>query len=86
MASNQLEHFTDCLSESQLFKRDINIELKHSIDLPITSLPAPLGLVTPYQAFGADFVLSLPGCSRVDIPPSESDSQPYDDVHTSKIA
>jgi hypothetical protein len=22
-------------------------------------------------AFGADFVLSLPGCSRVDIPPSK---------------
>ncbi|MDQ2842987.1 MAG: saccharopine dehydrogenase NADP-binding domain-containing protein [Acidobacteriota bacterium] len=34
----------------------------------IDSLPAPLGLVTPSQAFGADFVLSLPGCSRQDIP------------------
>jgi len=32
----------------------------------ISSLSAPLGLVTPSQAFGADFVLSLPGCSRVD--------------------
>jgi short subunit dehydrogenase-like uncharacterized protein len=26
-----------------------------------------LGLVTPSQAFGADFLLSLPGCSRADI-------------------
>jgi short subunit dehydrogenase-like uncharacterized protein len=32
----------------------------------INSLPAPLGLLTPFKAFGADFVLSLPGCSRVD--------------------
>ena len=30
--------------------------------------PVPLGLVTPSQAFGPDFVLSLPGCSRTDIP------------------
>jgi len=36
----------------------------------ISSLPAALGLVTPSQAFGADFVLSLPGCSRRDIPTS----------------
>lgn len=36
----------------------------------ISSLPAALGLVTPSQAFGADFVLSLPGCSRMDIPPT----------------
>jgi short subunit dehydrogenase-like uncharacterized protein len=36
----------------------------------IRSLPTPLGLVTPSQAFGADFVLSLPGCSRMDIPSS----------------
>lgn len=34
----------------------------------ISSLPAALGLVTPAQAFGADFVLTLPGCSRTDIP------------------
>jgi short subunit dehydrogenase-like uncharacterized protein len=33
----------------------------------INSLPAALGLVTPSQAFGADFVLTLPGCSRMDI-------------------
>jgi short subunit dehydrogenase-like uncharacterized protein len=36
----------------------------------ISSLPVALGLVTPFQAFGADFVLSLPGCSRLDIPSS----------------
>lgn len=36
----------------------------------ISSLPVALGLVTPFQAFGADFVLSLPGCTRMDIPPS----------------
>src|SRR5260370_26507823 len=52
----------------------------------ITSLPAPLGLVTPFRAFGADFVLSLPGCSRVDIPPSQSDSQPHADVHTRRTS
>jgi short subunit dehydrogenase-like uncharacterized protein len=33
----------------------------------ISSLPTALGLVTPFKAFGADFVLSLPGCSRTDI-------------------
>jgi short subunit dehydrogenase-like uncharacterized protein len=36
----------------------------------ISSLPVALGLATPSQAFGADFVLSLPGCSRMDIPSS----------------
>jgi short subunit dehydrogenase-like uncharacterized protein len=36
----------------------------------ISSLPVALGLVTPSQAFGADFVLSLPGCTRMDIPSS----------------
>jgi short subunit dehydrogenase-like uncharacterized protein len=36
----------------------------------ISSLPLPLGLATPSQAFGADFVLNLPGCSRTDIPSS----------------
>jgi short subunit dehydrogenase-like uncharacterized protein len=33
----------------------------------INALPAALGVVTPSRAFGADFVLSLPGCSRTDI-------------------
>ena len=36
----------------------------------ISSLPAALGLVTPSQAFGADFVLALPGCSRAEISPT----------------
>jgi hypothetical protein len=36
----------------------------------IAALPNALGLVTPLQAFGADFVLTLPGCSRMDIPSS----------------
>jgi short subunit dehydrogenase-like uncharacterized protein len=40
------------------------------ISCRIGSLSGALGLVTPSQAFGADFVLSLPGCSRMDIPSS----------------
>jgi short subunit dehydrogenase-like uncharacterized protein len=48
----------------------------------IRQLPAPLGLVTPFQAFGADFVLSLPECTRVDIQsqsaPMTSASAPRD--------
>jgi short subunit dehydrogenase-like uncharacterized protein len=40
----------------------------------ITAMPSALGLTTPSQAFGADFVLSLPGCSRTDIPSSYADS------------
>jgi short subunit dehydrogenase-like uncharacterized protein len=36
----------------------------------ITALAAPLGLVTPSQAFGPDFVLSLPGCVRTALPSS----------------
>jgi short subunit dehydrogenase-like uncharacterized protein len=34
----------------------------------IGALSAALGVVTPSQAFGADFVLNLPGCSRMDVP------------------
>ena len=33
----------------------------------VTALSEPIGLATPAQAFGADFVLTLPGCSRTDI-------------------
>ncbi len=33
----------------------------------IIHLTGALGLVTPSQAFGADFVLGLPGCSRTDV-------------------
>lgn len=47
----------------------------------IISLSVPLGLVAPFKAFGADFVLSLPGCSRMDIPSSQTDSYPHDDEH-----
>src|SRR3954447_21481995 len=43
-----------------------------SVSSRIGSLPVALGLVTPFQVFGADFVLSLPGCSRIDIPPPDS--------------
>jgi hypothetical protein len=46
----------------------------------ISSLPAPLGLVTPSQAFGADFVLALPGCSRMDIPSPPTKSYGRDDA------
>ena len=34
----------------------------------IHALPAPLGVVTPSQAFGAEFALAIPGCCRVDVP------------------
>lgn len=44
----------------------------------IISLPVALGLVTPFQAFGADFVLSLPGCFRRDIPSPQTDWRPRD--------
>jgi len=40
------------------------------ISARVSSLPVARGLVTPFQAFGADFVLSLPGCTRVDLPSS----------------
>ena len=46
----------------------------------IGSLRVALGLVTPSQAFGADFVLSLPGCCRMDIPPPNSDDGRQSDV------
>jgi short subunit dehydrogenase-like uncharacterized protein len=42
------------------------LEIASRIDV----LPAAVGLVTPFQAFGADFILTLPGCSRMDIPSS----------------
>ena len=50
--------------------RRSSLELVHPV---ITSLPAPLDLVAPFQVFGADLVLSLSGCSRVDAPPSKRD-------------
>jgi short subunit dehydrogenase-like uncharacterized protein len=48
------------------FAANSALEIASRIDL----LPVPLGLVTPFRAFGADFVLTLPGCSRTDIPSS----------------
>ena len=51
----------------------------------IGALPVPLGLVTPSQGFGADFVLSLPGCSQIDLPSSQRDSHPYDHARTRRI-
>jgi len=38
------------------------------ISTRISVLPEALGLVTASQAFGRDFVLGLPGCSRTDLP------------------
>ncbi len=52
----------------------------------IISLPVALGLVTPFQAFGADFVLSLPGCSRMDIPSFQTGAPPSRDLPTRRIA
>jgi short subunit dehydrogenase-like uncharacterized protein len=46
------------------FTANSSLEIASRISL----LSAPLGLVTPSRAFGPDFVLSLPGCSRQDIP------------------
>lgn len=34
----------------------------------IHALSTPLGVVTPSQAFGAEFALAVPGCCRVDAP------------------
>jgi short subunit dehydrogenase-like uncharacterized protein len=55
-----------CLSTPDAYDFAANSALE--ISSRISSLPVALGLVTPSQAFGADFVLSLPGCFRSDIP------------------
>jgi short subunit dehydrogenase-like uncharacterized protein len=47
----------------------------------INRLQDPLGLATPFQAFGADFVLTLPGCTRTDLPSPQRNS-----VHVRRIA
>ena len=57
-----------CLSTPDAYDFTANSALE--ISSRISSLPLALGLVTPSQAFGADFVLSLPGWSRMDIPSS----------------
>src|SRR5262249_49922927 len=50
-----------CLSTPDAYDFTANSALE--IASRIHALPAPVGLVTPSQAFGADFVLGLPGCS-----------------------
>ena len=42
----------------------------------VGALPVPLGLVIPSQGFDADFVLRLPGCSRMDLPPCQKGLPP----------
>jgi hypothetical protein len=42
------------------------LEIASRIDALLTAM----GLVTPFQAFGTNFVLTLLGCSHMDIPPS----------------
>jgi short subunit dehydrogenase-like uncharacterized protein len=57
--------FKACLTTPDAYDFAANSALE--IAVRICSLPHALGLVTPSQAFGADFVLSLPGCTRMDI-------------------
>src|SRR5215470_8291065 len=76
--------FTAILSTPDAYDFAANSALE--IASRIISLPVPLGLVTPFQAFGADFVLSLPGCSRTDIPLSQTDSHSRDDVASQDLA
>jgi len=45
---------------------DFTAESALAIATRVNALPVSRGLATPFQAFGADFVLSLPGCSRSD--------------------
>jgi len=76
--------FTAMLSTPDAYDFTANSALE--ISLRIISLPVPLGLVTPFQAFGADFVLSLPGCSRTDGPSSQAVSPSQDDVLSRDLA
>lgn len=71
--------FTASLSTPDAYDFTANSALE--IASRISTMPIALGLTTPSQAFGADFVLSLPGCSRRDIPFSYTDS-PHDNAHT----
>jgi short subunit dehydrogenase-like uncharacterized protein len=52
----------------------------------IGQLQAPLGLVTPFQAFGADFVLTLPGCTRADIQTPEMTPPPDPEIAALRTA
>ncbi len=60
------DSFTASLATPDAYDFTANSALE--IASRISRLQAALGLVTPFQAFGADFVLNLPGCSRTDIP------------------
>ena len=51
----------------------------------IVALPSALGLVTPLQAFGADFVVSLPGCSRADVQSPQESSHFQDDAFSQEV-
>jgi uncharacterized membrane protein len=52
----------------------------------IAALPAALGLVTPLQAFGADFILSLPESCRVDIPSAQAGVTSRNYAHQQELA
>ena len=64
-----------CTPDAYDFAANSALEISSRIVL----LPVPLGLVTPFQAFGADFVVSLPGCSRMDISHLQTESNSQDD-------
>ena len=70
--------YTAILSTPDAYEFAANSALE--ISSRIISLPGPLGLATPFQAFGADFVLSLPGCFRTDIRSPEASSRPQRDI------
>jgi short subunit dehydrogenase-like uncharacterized protein len=70
--------FGAILSTPDAYNFAANCALK--VATRIVSAPVSLGLVTPFQAFGADFVLTLPGCSRMDVPSSQSDSHSEGDA------
>jgi short subunit dehydrogenase-like uncharacterized protein len=57
--------YTASLSTPDAYDFTVNSVLE--IASRLAALSAPLGPVTPAQAFGADFVLGLPGCSRTDL-------------------
>ena len=71
--------YTATLSTPDPYDFTANSSLE--IALRIRSLPAT-GLMTPSQAFGADFVLALPGCSRTDLTPPLTTSRAHDNVMT----
>jgi short subunit dehydrogenase-like uncharacterized protein len=78
------ESCTAILSTPDAYDFTTNSALE--ISSRIISLPVPLGLVTPFQAFGADFVLSLPGCFRTDISSSQTESRRQRDISGQDLA